>query len=225
MSQAARAAASSRRKPAPPAVPAVWARDVESVLIAEPALRRRVASLARQINREYAGRDLVVVGLMTGSLVFLGDLLRQLTLPLAVDLMEISSYGAGTVAGQLVCTKEVSLPVRGRDVLVVDDILDTGRTLLAVKRRLQRKRPASLAVCVLLDKPSRRTEEIVPDYTGFQVPDVFVVGYGLDFAERYRNLPFVGVLKAEVYASAGRPGGVRRPRASARPAARRRRRS
>lgn len=140
MSPAARAAAPPRRKPAPPAVPAVWARDVESVLIAEPALRRRVASLARQINREYAGRDLVVVGLMTGSLVFLGDLLRQLTLPLAVDLMEISSYGAGTIAGQLVCTKDLSLPVRGRDVLVVDDILDTGRTLLAVKRRLQRKR-------------------------------------------------------------------------------------
>lgn len=212
----------SRAARATTPVPAVWAQDVATVLIAERALRQRVAGLARQINRDYAGRQLVVVGLMTGSLVFLGDLLRQITLPLAVGLMEISSYGSGTVAGQIVCTKDLALPIRGRDVLVVDDILDTGRTLLAVKQRLQRKRPASLALCVLLDKPSRRTEEIVPDYRGFEVPDEFVVGYGLDYAERYRNLPFVGVLKPEVYATVGRKAGFKPSPASARPGARRR---
>ena len=128
------------------------------------------------------------------------DLIRNIALPLRLDFMGVSSYGSGTAPGELVFTKELRLEARGRDVLLVDDILDTGKTLRAVLDKLQALEPRSLKTCVLLEKKSRRIEEVAADYVGFEVPDAFVVGYGLDYAERYRNLPFIGVLKEEVYA-------------------------
>jgi hypoxanthine phosphoribosyltransferase len=183
-------------------VPARWRADLRTVLISEAEIERRVAELARAIARDYAGRDLIVVALLTGTLMFLADLLRRLALPLKLDFIGVSSYREGTVSRELVFTKELRLEVKGRDVLLVDDILDTGRTLAAVKERLLRLKPGSLRACVLLDKPARRVAPIQAEYRGFVIPDLFVVGYSLDWAERYRNLPFVGVLRPESY---GRP--------------------
>lgn len=176
------------------AVPRVWRREVAAVLIPEERLARRVRALARKIQRDYQGRDLVLVALLSGTLVFLADLIRHLSLPLRLDFIGVSSYGAGTVPGRLVFTKELKLEVAGRDVLVVDDILDTGRTLRRVLEKLEALRPRSVRVCVLLEKKGRRVEPVRADYVGFEIPDLFVVGYGLDYAERYRHLPFVGVL-------------------------------
>jgi hypoxanthine phosphoribosyltransferase len=142
---------------------------------------------------------MVVISLLNGTVMFLADLIRHLTLPLRLDFIGVSSYGAGTESGELVFTKELRLNVRGRDVLLVDDILDTGRTLSRVRAKLQALKPRRLKTCVLLNKASRRVEKIVGDYVGFEIPDYFVVGYGLDFAERYRNLPFVAVLHPWIY--------------------------
>jgi hypoxanthine phosphoribosyltransferase len=133
--------------------------------------------------------------------IFLADLIRHLSLPLRLDFIGVSSYGAGTESGELVFTKQLRIDVRGRDVLVVDDILDTGRTLKRVLSVLRQHKPRRIKVCVLLEKKARRTEKIRADYVGFQIPDLFVVGYGLDYAECYRNLPFVGVLRPEAYAA------------------------
>ena len=145
---------------------------------------------------------MVIVSLLTGTVMFLADLIRHLSLPLRLDFIGVSSYGAGTESGELVFTKELRLGVRGRDVLLVDDILDTGRTLHRVGAKLRALKPRRIKTCVLLDKPARRVEPVEADYVGFKIPDVFVVGYGLDFAERYRNLPFVGVLYPHVYKTA-----------------------
>jgi hypoxanthine phosphoribosyltransferase len=184
--------------------PAGWRDEVERVLITEMQLARRVREMAREIERDYRGREMVVVSLLNGTVMFLADLIRHLNLPLRLDFMGVSSYGAGTESGELVFTKELRLDVRGRDVLLVDDILDTGKTLSRVLPKLRALKPRRLRTCVLLDKPSRRIEKIKADYVGFQIPDFFVVGYGLDFAERYRNLPFVGVLHAHIYKEACR---------------------
>jgi hypoxanthine phosphoribosyltransferase len=172
-----------------------WRNDIEKVLISEKQIARRVAELAREIQKEYADRDLVVVALLNGTVLFLADLIRHLSLPLRLDFIGVSSYGKGTESGKLVFTKELRLDVEGRDVLLVDDILDTGRTLTRVRAKLKKLKPRRMKTCVLLDKPSRREEAITPDYVGFTIPNEFVVGYGLDFAERYRNLPYVGVLR------------------------------
>ena len=180
-------------------VPARWRRDVETVLIADKQLARRIKSLAREIERDFRGREMVVVSLLNGTILFLADLIRYLNLPLRLDFIGVSSYGLGTESGDLVFTKELRLDVCDRDVLLVDDILDTGRTLSRVLSKLKLLKPRRIKTCVLLDKPSRRVEKITPDYTGFTIPDFFVVGYGLDFAERYRNLPFVGVLHPHIY--------------------------
>ena len=179
--------------------PANWRSDIESVLITDKQLAVRVKQIAKQIERDFRGRDMAIVSLLNGTVMFLGDLIRQLSLPLRLDFMGVSSYGAGTESGELVFTKELRLDVRGRDVLLVDDILDTGRTLSRVVPKLRALKPRSIKTVVLLDKPSRRIEKIHADYVGFEIPDVFVVGYGLDFAERYRNLPFVGVLHPHIY--------------------------
>jgi hypoxanthine phosphoribosyltransferase len=173
--------------------------EVSRVLISEQQLARRVRQLSRKIERDFAGRDLVIVALLNGTVLFLSDLIRHLNLPLRLDFIGVSSYGAGTESGELVFTKQLRLDVRGRDVLVVDDILDTGRTLKRVLAVLREQHPRRIKVCVLLEKKARRVEKVRADYVGFQIPDAFVVGYGLDYAERYRNLPFVGVLKAEQY--------------------------
>ena len=189
-----------RRGRAP--VPARWRKEIAAVLISEAQLARRVRALARQIGRDYAGRDLVLVPILTGTVVFLADLLRHLALPLHLDFIGVSSYRAGTDSGELVFTKELRLDVRGRDVLLIDDILDTGKTLTRVRERLRPLRARSLKVCVLLEKPARRQLPVRADYVGFSIPDEFVVGYGLDFAERHRNLPFIGVLKSPPAAAA-----------------------
>jgi hypoxanthine phosphoribosyltransferase len=180
-----------------------------SVIITRQQLARRVRELARQVERDFAGRDLVVVSLLSGTVMFLADLLRHLSLPLRLDFMGVSSYRDGTQSRELVFTKELRLDVRGRDVLLVDDILDTGRTLHLVVRKLRQLRPREIRICVLLDKPARRAKKVQADYVGFVVPDLFVVGYGLDYAERYRNLPFVGVLHPEIYAGECASSGER----------------
>jgi hypoxanthine phosphoribosyltransferase len=179
--------------------PAHWRKEIESVLISRESIARRVRFLARQMEKDFAGRDLVIVALLNGTVVFLADLLRQLSLPLRLDFIGVSSYGGGTDSDELVFTKELRLDVSGRDVLLVDDILDTGKTLFRVSAKLRRLGPRQIKICVLLDKPSRRVKKIAADYIGFTIPNHFVVGYGLDYAERYRNLPFVGVLHPEMY--------------------------
>ena len=156
-------------------------------------------TLAREIARDYRSRDLVLVALLNGTVTFLADLIRHLELPMRLDFIGVSSYGKGTESGELVFTKELRLEVKGRDVLLVDDILDTGRTIQRVSATVRALKPRSLKVCVFLNKQARRTEAVKADYIGFEIQDYFVVGYGLDFAERYRNLPFVGVLKEHVY--------------------------
>ena len=174
--------------------------EVESVLIGETEIAARVRELAADIERDFVERDLLVVALLTGTVPFLADLVRHITLPMRLDFMGVSSYGNNTAPGELVFTKELRLEAQNRDVLLVDDILDTGKTLRAVIDKLNALEPKSLKTCVLLEKKSRRAEQITADYVGFEVPDAFVVGYGLDYAERYRNLPFIGILKPEVYA-------------------------
>lgn len=169
------------------------------MLITECQLAARVRRLSRQVERDFAGRELVVISLLTGTVMFLADLLRHLSLPLRLDFIGVSSYGSGTESGDMVFTKELRLDVRGRDVLLVDDILDTGKTMVRVLDRLRPLKPRRIRTCVLLNKAARRTEDVEADYVGFEIPDFFVVGYGLDFAERYRNLPFVGVLHPHIY--------------------------
>ena len=186
--------------PSPTPPPEHLRDEVQSVLIGETEIAGRVRELAADIERDFTGKDLLVVALLTGTVPFLADLIRHIALPMRLDFMGVSSYGSGTAPGELVFTKELRLEARERDVLLVDDILDTGKTLHAVIDKLHALKPRSLKTCVLLEKISRRAEAITADYVGFEVPDEFVIGYGLDYAERYRNLPFIGVLKPEIYA-------------------------
>jgi len=179
--------------------PKTWQKEIERVLITEEQIARRVRQLTRQLQRDFAGRDLVVVSLLNGTVMFLADLVRHLSLPLRLDFIGVSSYGTGTVSRELVFTKQLRLDVKGRDVLVVDDILDTGKTLQNVCKILRDHKPRRLKICVFLEKKARREVKVSADYVGFQIPDLFVVGYGLDYAERFRNLPFVGVLRPECY--------------------------
>jgi hypoxanthine phosphoribosyltransferase len=180
-------------------VPPRWRKEVERILISDDQIAKRIRTMSRDIARDYVGRELVVVSLLNGTVMFLADLIRNLSLPLRLDFIGVSSYGAGTESGELVFTKELRLSVRGRDVLLVDDILDTGKTLCRVLGKLRALKPRRIRTCVLLNKAARRVEPVEADYVGFEIPDFFVVGYGLDFAERYRNLPFVGVLHPHVY--------------------------
>jgi hypoxanthine phosphoribosyltransferase len=173
--------------------------ELDRVLLSPVAIRRRVRELAGEIQRDYRKRDLVIVALLNGTVLFLADLVRQLNLPLRLDFIGVSSYGSGTTSGRLIFTKELKLDVRGRDVLLIDDILDTGRTLKRVTEKLRRLAPASLRTAVLLEKKAGRIEKISAEYVGFEIPDEFVVGYGLDYAERYRHLPFIAVLQEHVY--------------------------
>ena len=175
--------------------------DVAEVLISTEQLAAKVRELGALIAADYRGKDLVLVSILKGALPFLADLMRATPIPLALDFLEVSSYGAGTEStGAVRILKDLANPIEGRQVLVVEDILDTGHTLSYVFDHLRAQRPESVRLCVLLDKPARRVIPIEIDDRGFEIPDKFVVGYGLDYAERYRNLPFVGVLKPEVYA-------------------------
>jgi hypoxanthine phosphoribosyltransferase len=175
------------------------AKEVESVLITEKHIAARIAELSADIERDFSGRELTVVAILNGTVMFLADLIRNLDLPMRLDFVGVSSYGAGTQSGDLVFTKELRLDVQGRDVLLVDDILDTGKTLHRVTAKLRQLKPNQIKSCVLLEKDVPRLVDVKADYVGFSIPNLFVVGYGLDFAERYRNLPFVGVLRPEFY--------------------------
>jgi hypoxanthine phosphoribosyltransferase len=177
--------------------------DVEEILLDAKTITDRVTELGAQISADFADRDPVLVSVLKGSIIFLADLMRAMELPTSIDLMEVSSYGAGTESsGQVRIIKDLSNPIQGRHVIVVEDIIDTGLTLNYLLHYLADKRPASISIVCLLDKPARRLAEIPIDYVGFTIPDRFVIGYGLDFDERYRNLPYVGVLKPSVYSGA-----------------------
>jgi hypoxanthine phosphoribosyltransferase len=177
--------------------------DVAEVLLTEEQIAAKVAELGQKISADYAGHELTLVSVLKGSLPFMADLMRRITLPLRIDLMEVSSYGGASTesSGLVRILKDLSAPIEGRDVLLVEDIIDTGLTLNYLIRYLKGKNPASIKVCSLLDKPARRLVEIPLDYVGFEIPDAFVVGYGLDYGEVYRNLRFVGVLRPETYES------------------------
>ena len=177
--------------------------DIERVLFTEQELKDRVAEIAAQIDRDYAGKEPMLISVLRGSFIFMADLVRSITLPCTVDFMAVSSYGAGTTSsGQVKITKDLSESIEGRDIIVVEDILDSGNTLSYLFQLLQARHPASVRLCTLLDKPSRRTKPVTADYTGVTVEDLFVVGYGLDYAEKYRNLPYIGILKPSVYEKA-----------------------
>jgi hypoxanthine phosphoribosyltransferase len=174
--------------------------DVEEILLNADEIAARVAELGAQLAADYAGRTPVLISVLKGSIVFLADLIRAMDVPLNVDLMEVSSYGSATESsGQVRILKDLSSSIEGRDVVVVEDIIDTGLTLNYLLRYLGERNPASVRVCCLLDKPARRLAEIEIDYRGFSIPDRFVIGYGLDYDERYRNLPYIGVLRASIY--------------------------
>lgn len=174
--------------------------DVERILYTEEELRRRVKELGAQITADYAGRRPILASVLRGSYIFMADLTRAIDLDVTVDFMAVSSYGAGTVSsGQVEIKKDLSDTIEGRDLIIVEDILDSGNTLYYLMDVLRARKPASIRICALMDKPERRTKPISADYVGFTIPDAFIVGYGLDYAERYRNLPYVGVLKQSVY--------------------------
>ena len=174
--------------------------DVQEILFSEEQLKAKVAQLGRQISRDYEGKDLLLIGVLKGSVVFMADLMRQITVPAAIDFMAVSSYGSGVkTSGVVRILKDLDRSIEGKDLLIVEDILDSGMTLSYLRELLQNRGCASVRIVTLLDKPERRKVDIHPDYVGFQIPDAFVVGYGLDYAEKYRNLPFVGVLKPSVY--------------------------
>jgi hypoxanthine phosphoribosyltransferase len=171
---------------------------VSEVLIDEASLRTRIAELGEEISADYAGRDLLLVGVLKGAVFFMADLMRSLTVPCEVDFMAISSYGAASDSSGVVrILKDLDIPLAGRDVLVVEDIIDSGLTLSYLMRNLSARDPASLEVCALMTKPERREIEVPVRYVGFEIPNRFVIGYGLDYGERYRNLPYVGVLNED----------------------------
>jgi hypoxanthine phosphoribosyltransferase len=174
--------------------------DLQEIVFTAAQLQGKVVELGEKITADYRGQDLVLIGILKGAVPFIADLTRAIDLPLVYDLMAVSSYGAATKStGTVRILKDIELSIEGKDVLIVEDIIDTGLTLQYLRDNLQRRQPRSLKICALLDKPSRRRVEIKADYNGFTIPDAFVVGYGLDYAEQYRNLPYLGILKTEIY--------------------------
>jgi hypoxanthine phosphoribosyltransferase len=172
---------------------------VGEILIEEEPLQARIAELGAEISREYDGRDLLLVGVLKGAVFFMADLMRELTIPCEIDFMAISSYGAATDSSGVVrILKDLDANIAGRDVLVVEDIIDSGLTLSYLMRSLKARKPASLEICALLTKPERREIDVPVKFVGFEIPNKFVIGYGLDFAERYRNLPYVAVLHPDL---------------------------
>ena len=174
--------------------------DVSEILYTEEKLQEIVQAMGRRITEDYQGKNLFLVSVLKGSLIFMADLMWAIDLPCAIDFLSVSSYGAGTTtSGEVRILKDLDSTLEGRDVLVVEDILDSGVTLSFLLKNLSARQPRSIRLCTLLDKPERRKVDIRPDYVGAVVPDEFIVGYGLDYAEKYRNLPFIGVLKPEIY--------------------------
>ena len=174
--------------------------DIERILFSQEELKAKVAELGARITADYHGKDLVIICILRGSFVFTADLVRAIDLPCTVDFMSVSSYGSGTSSsGRIRIIKDLSDSIEGRDVLVVEDILDSGNTLSHLIETLRLRSPASIELCALLNKPSRRVKEVYTKYCGFDIDDHFVVGYGLDYAEHYRTLPYIGILKPEVY--------------------------
>jgi len=175
------------------------ARGVGETLIEEDALQARIRELGREISADYAGKELLLVGVLKGAVFFMADLMRSLTVACEIDFMAISSYGASTDSSGVVrILKDLDINIEGRHVLVVEDIIDSGLTLSYLMRNLESREPESLEICALLTKPDRREIDVPVRYVGFEIPNKFVIGYGLDFAERYRNLPYVGVLHADL---------------------------
>ena len=176
-------------------------KDIQRILLSEETIRRRVEEMGKLLTEEYAGKDPVVVGVLKGVVVFYSDMIRQIKVPCQMDFMWLSSYSGTNSTGELIVRRDVSVDIKDRHVLILEDIYDTGTSLDFTYRHLMAKGPASLKICTLLDKPERRKPGITlkPDYVGFTIPNEFVVGYGLDYNEHFRNLPYVGVLKPEAY--------------------------
>jgi hypoxanthine phosphoribosyltransferase len=174
---------------------------VEEILVDEAALQARVAELGAEISADYRDRDLLLIGVLKGAIFFMADLMRQIDLPCEVDFMAISSYGAGIDSSGVVrILKDLDMPIENRNVVIVEDIVDSGLTLSYLLRNLEARHPASVEICALLTKPDRRENDVECRYVGFEIPNRFVIGYGLDFAERYRNLPYIGVLREDLIA-------------------------
>ena len=173
--------------------------DIEKVLISEAEIEAAVARIARQITADYRDKDPIFVGVLKGCFIFMADLMRHVEVPCAMDFMAVSSYSGTSSTGAVKINKDLGQDIEGRHVIIVEDILDSGVTLSYLKHYLMGRNPASIRIATLLDKPSRRKAEVFADYSCFEVPDAFVVGYGLDYNEHYRNLPYIGVLKPEVY--------------------------
>ena len=183
--------------------------DIDHILVSERELADKVAEMGRQLAREYAGKELMLIGVLKGAIMFIVDLARAIELPLTLDFMAVASYGASTETSGIVrILKDLDSSIEGKDVLIVEDIIDSGLTLNYILDTLHARNPASLRVCSLLSKPARRRVDVPVDYTCFEIPDEFVVGYGLDFNQIYRNLPFVGVLKPELYSEPKESSGA-----------------
>ncbi len=175
--------------------------DLDRVLFEEPAIHRRLDQIAAQISKDYRDRELTVIAVLNGSLIFIADLLRRIPLPLKLDCLSVASYHGKAKTSQEVIFKQIGLPdVADRNILLLDDILDSGRTLAAIREKLKAANPRSIRICVLLSKKKERSRQVDADYVGFEIEDEFVVGYGLDFMEQYRNLPYIGVLRRELIA-------------------------
>ena len=178
----------------------IFDNDIQEVLFSEEQLKNRVREIAQQITADYQGKEIMLISVLRGSFVFMADLCRAIDLPCTLDFMVVSSYGKGTKSsGQVQITKDLSEDISDRHIIVVEDILDSGNTLSYLLKILENRHPASIRLCTLLDKPDRRVKPVQVHYSGFTIPDAFVVGYGLDYAEKYRNLPYIGILKPRVY--------------------------
>lgn len=176
--------------------------DIESVLASEAEIQHAIGRMAAQISQDYAGKEVLLIGILKGAFIFLADLSRHLAIPHTVDFMSLSSYGAtATTSGEVRIIMDLRTFIRGKDVIIVEDIVDTGYTLVYLQQLLGARQPASLKSCVLLSKPDRRKVPVTIDYLGFEIPDHWVVGYGLDFADKHRTLPFIGILKPSAYSA------------------------
>ena len=175
-------------------------RDIERILISEEEIQKKVAEMGKKISQDFRDKDPLFVGVLKGCFIFMADLFREVTIPGSVDFMAVSSYGNGTsTTGAVKINKDLSQDIENRDVIIVEDILDSGVTLSYLTKYLRNRKPSSICIATLLDKPARRRADVQAKYVGFTVPDAFVVGYGLDYAEKYRNLPFIGILKPDIY--------------------------